>query len=41
MTKDAPTGTEKPEMVRDGNFVLVTNSTGDEVERVLLASTTV
>jgi hypothetical protein len=34
-------GTEKPEMVRDGNFILVTNGTGDEIERVPLASATV
>jgi hypothetical protein len=34
-------GTEKPEMVRDGNFILVSNDAGDEIERVPLASTTV
>jgi hypothetical protein len=32
-------GTEKPEMLRDGNFILVRNSAGDEIERVPLAST--
>lgn len=34
-------GTEKPQMVRDGNFIRVTNDAGVEIDRVPLASTTV
>jgi hypothetical protein len=34
-------GTEKPEMVREGNYISVTNEQGDELVQVALASTTV
>jgi hypothetical protein len=33
-------GTERPKMVRSGNFILVTNGVGDEPDRVPLASST-
>ena len=33
-------GSEKPEMVRDGNFVSVTNDRDVEIAQVALASTT-
>jgi len=32
-------GTEKPEMVRDGNFISVEDEAGNEISRVPLAST--
>lgn len=34
-------GTEKPDMVRDGNLVSVTNEDGDRLFQIPLASTTV
>jgi hypothetical protein len=34
-------GTEKPEMVRDGNFISVANEQGNEIAEIPLASTTV
>jgi hypothetical protein len=34
-------GTEKPEMVRQGNCISVTNELGDEIFQVAIASTTV
>jgi hypothetical protein len=34
-------GTEKPGMVREGNFISVTNEQGDEIFQAPLASTTV
>ncbi|MDI4233623.1 hypothetical protein AAFX91_40040 [Bradyrhizobium sp. 31Argb] len=34
-------GTEKPEMVREGNFILVTNEEDTEIVQIPLASTTV
>lgn len=34
-------GTEKPEMVREGNFISVANEQGDEIAEIPLASTTV
>jgi hypothetical protein len=33
-------GTEKPDMVRDGNFISVTNDQDEEIAKVALASTT-
>jgi hypothetical protein len=33
-------GTEKTEMVREGNYISVTNEQGDEIYKVALASTT-
>jgi hypothetical protein len=33
-------GTEKPEMVRERNFISVTNKEGSEIFRAALASTT-
>jgi hypothetical protein len=33
-------GTEKPSMVREGNYISVTNEQGDEIYQVALASTT-
>jgi hypothetical protein len=33
-------GTEKPGMVREGNYISVTNEWGDEICQVALASTT-
>jgi hypothetical protein len=34
-------GTEKPGMVREGNFISVTDERGNEIFQILLASTTV
>lgn len=34
-------GTEKPEMIRDGNFIAVVDGSGEEIAQVPLASTTV
>lgn len=34
-------GTEKPEMVREGNFISVTNERGEQLFQLALASTTV
>jgi hypothetical protein len=34
-------GTEKPEMVREGNYISVANEEGDEIVQVALTSTTV
>jgi hypothetical protein len=34
-------GTEKPGLVREGNFIVVKNETGEEVFRAQLASTLV
>ena len=34
-------GTEKPEMVREENFISVRNEAGDELFQIALASTTV
>jgi hypothetical protein len=33
-------GTEKPDMVREGNYISVTSEQGDEIFQVPLASTT-
>ena len=34
-------GTEKPSMVREGNYISVTNGRGDEIFQIPLASTTI
>jgi hypothetical protein len=34
-------GTEKPEMVREGNYISMTNEQGDEIFQIALASTAV
>jgi hypothetical protein len=34
-------GTEKPDMVREGNFISVINENGEEIFQIPLASTTV
>ena len=34
-------GTEKPSMVREGNYISVTNGQGDEIFQIPLASTTI
>jgi hypothetical protein len=34
-------GTEKPSMVREGNYISVTNRQGDEIFQIPLASTTI
>lgn len=34
-------GSEKPEMIREGNYIAVTNEDGREIARIALASTTV